>query len=60
MVAIFLWFKCRPVSPMNRLLARRPVEADDELEAILNEEADEMFDELDPEEQKAGLGPWKK
>jgi hypothetical protein len=45
---------------MNRLLARRPVETDDELEAILNEEADEMFDELDPEEQKAGLGPWKK
>lgn len=37
------------------VIERRPVETDDELEAILDEEADEMLDELDTEEQKAGL-----
>lgn len=41
------------------VIERRPVETDDELQAILDDEADEMLDELDTEEQKAGLGPWK-
>ena len=41
------------------VIERRPVETDGELDAILDEEADEALDELDAEEQKAGLGPWK-
>lgn len=41
------------------VIERRPAKADDELEAIFDEEADEMLDEIDAEEQKAGFGPWK-
>lgn len=41
------------------VIERRPTEKDGELEAILDEEADEMLDEMDAEEQKAGFGPWK-
>lgn len=41
------------------VIERRPSKTDDELEAILDEEADEMLDEMDAEEKKAGLGPWK-
>lgn len=37
------------------VIERRPAEKDGELEAILDEDADEM----DAEEQKAGFGPWK-
>jgi hypothetical protein len=41
------------------VIERRPAEQDDELDAILDDEADEMLDEMDAEEQKAGFGPWK-
>jgi|GEM_PF-2961798 len=41
------------------VIERRPAKADGELEAILDEDADEMLDELDAEEQKAGFGSWK-
>jgi hypothetical protein len=41
------------------VIERRPAEADGELEAILDEDADEMLDEMDAEEQKAGFGSWK-
>jgi hypothetical protein len=41
------------------VIERRPADQDDELDAILDEEADEMLGEMDAEEQKAGFGPWK-
>lgn len=41
------------------VIERRPAKKDDELDAILDEEADEMLDEMDAEEQKAGFGSWK-
>jgi hypothetical protein len=41
------------------VIERRPAESDGELEAILDENADEMLDEMDAEEQKAGFGSWK-
>jgi hypothetical protein len=41
------------------VIERGPAKTDDELEAVLDEEADEMLDEMDAEEQKAGFGPWK-
>ena len=41
------------------VIERRPAKADDELEAILDEEADDMLGEMEAEEQKAGFGPWK-
>lgn len=41
------------------VIERRPAEKDIELEAILDDEGDELLDEMDAEEQKAGFGPWK-
>jgi len=41
------------------VIERRPAETDGELEAILDEDADEMLDEMDAEEQKAGFRPRK-
>lgn len=41
------------------VIERRPVETDDEIEAILDTESDEALDEMDTEERKAGFGPWK-
>ncbi|HET7485608.1 MAG TPA: hypothetical protein VFJ64_09565 [Solirubrobacterales bacterium] len=41
------------------VIERRPVETDDELEAILDTESSEVLDEMDAEERKAGFGPWK-
>lgn len=41
------------------VIERRPAEKDTELEAILDDEGDEILDEMDAEEQKAGFGPWK-
>ena len=41
------------------VVERRPAKGDDELDAVLDEEAGEMLDEMDAEEQKAGFGPWK-
>lgn len=41
------------------VIERRPVETDDELEAILDTESNEVLDEMDAEERKAGFGPWK-
>ena len=41
------------------VIGRGARERDEELEAILDAEADELLDELDAEERKAGLGPAK-
>lgn len=42
-----------------RIVIERGGEADDELAAILDAEADELLEEMDAEERKAGFGPWK-
>jgi hypothetical protein len=41
------------------VIERRPIETDAGLEAILDAEAEEMLDEMDAEERKAGIKPWK-
>jgi hypothetical protein len=41
------------------VIERRPAETDNELEAILDAEADETLDDLEAHERKAGFGPWK-
>lgn len=41
------------------VIERRPAEKGDELEAVLDEEADEMLEEMAAEEKKAGFGSWK-
>ena len=41
------------------VIERRSGTEDDGLEAMLDEEADEILDEMDAEEQKAGFGSWQ-
>ena len=41
------------------VIERKTAGADAELDALLDAEADELLDEMDAEERKAGLDPWK-
>ena len=41
------------------MIERKTAGADAELDALLDAEADELLDEMDAEERKAGLDPWK-